>query len=199
MSTGNSAGRPGAGRPRDPHIDATVRAATLDLLARVGYANLTIGAVARAAGVTRPALYRRWPSKRHLVIATIMATIGLEPTPNTGDLRNDLLSGINTIKTALAGTPFGQALPALIADLSHAEDLREPFLRDIFAARRATTAAALAAAIECGAVRADIDMEFVLDALAAPLYYRAFFGHGPIDDTLVEQTVDMVLAAITTG
>ena len=41
-------------------------------------------------------------------------------------------------------------------------------------------------------------MEFVLDALAAPIYFRALFQHGPVDQALVESTVDLVLAGITT-
>jgi hypothetical protein len=40
-------------------------------------------------------------------------------------------------------------------------------------------------------------MDFVLDALAAPIYFRALFRHGPLDRKLVEETVDLVLAAIT--
>ncbi|MGY3555035.1 hypothetical protein ACVWY6_003242 [Williamsia sp. R60] len=40
-------------------------------------------------------------------------------------------------------------------------------------------------------------MEFVLDALAAPLYYRILFRHLPVDAALAIQTVDSVLAALT--
>jgi hypothetical protein len=36
-------------------------------------------------------------------------------------------------------------------------------------------------------------MDFVLDALAAPLYYRVLFGHLPLTRSLAEQCVDTVL------
>ncbi|MGA8113134.1 MAG: TetR/AcrR family transcriptional regulator [Actinocatenispora sp.] len=186
------------GRPRDPRIDAAVRAATLRVLDSVGYGDLGIGEVARVAGVPRSAVYRRWPDKRHLVLDALAETVGLEPTPDTGDLRQDLLAGIGTIRTALADTLFGRVLPALVADLAHDPDLRTRFLTDIFTTRRASTAATLAHAIERGEIRADLDMEYVLDALAAPLYYRALFQHAPVDGRLVELTVDNVLAAIRT-
>lgn len=39
-------------------------------------------------------------------------------------------------------------------------------------------------------------MDFVLDALAAPLYYRVLFGHRPLSDQVAEQSVDSVLASI---
>ncbi len=58
---------PGAGRPRDPRIDAAILRATADLLVEIGYANLTMAAVAERAGTTKTALYRRWSSKAELV------------------------------------------------------------------------------------------------------------------------------------
>ncbi|MDF2582422.1 MAG: TetR family transcriptional regulator, partial [Mycobacterium sp.] len=57
----------GAGRPRDPRIDAAILAATSDLLVQIGYSNLTMAAVAERAGTTKTALYRRWSSKAELV------------------------------------------------------------------------------------------------------------------------------------
>jgi AcrR family transcriptional regulator len=188
----------GAGRPRDPQIDARIREATLHVLDAAGYNGLTIGEVARIAGGPRSAVYRRWPDKRHLVLDTLAETVGLNPTPDTGNLRQDLIIGIGTVRAALADTQFGGILPALVADLSHNPELRSRFLTEIFSTRRASTAAMLAHAIERSEIRPDIDMEYVLDALAAPLYFRAIFQHAPIDDHLVELTVDSVLAAIRT-
>ena len=186
----------GAGRPRDPRIDAAVREATLRLLDRDGYAELSIGQVARTAGVPRSAIYRRWPSKRHLVLDALAETIGVHPTPSSGDLRRDLVAGIDTIRQALAGSLFGRILPAFLADLTEDSELREQFLTEIFIARRQTTATALRAAVDRGELRDDLDMEYVLDALAAPLYFRALFRHARIDKRLVELTVDSVLKAI---
>ena len=54
-----SAGKPpGAGRPRDPRIDAAILRATADLLVEIGYSNVTMAAVADRAGTTKTALYR---------------------------------------------------------------------------------------------------------------------------------------------
>ena len=62
---------PPLGRPRDPRIDEAVLAATRELLAEVGYKRLSMGLVARRAGVHRPAIYRRWSSKPHLVCEAV--------------------------------------------------------------------------------------------------------------------------------
>lgn len=55
------------GRPRDARIDEAVLHATRELLLEVGWAGISLTAVAERAGTTRPALYRRWPSLAHLV------------------------------------------------------------------------------------------------------------------------------------
>ena len=55
-----------SGRPRDPRIDEAVLRAAAELVEEVGYADLTIAAIAERAGTTKPAIYRRWPSKAHL-------------------------------------------------------------------------------------------------------------------------------------
>jgi AcrR family transcriptional regulator len=186
-----------AGRQRDPEIDAAVIAATLAVLGEVGYAKLSIGAVATRAQVYRPAIYRRWPSKQHLVTDAIASTIGVTPTPDTGDLRADLISGIATIADGFADGAPGRVLLAVIADLPADPGLQAEFFGRVFHPRRETTRTTLEHAIERGLVKQDIDMDFVLDALAAPIYFRALFRHGPLDRKLVEETVDLVLAAIT--
>jgi len=184
------------GRARDDRIDAAVLAATTALLDEVGYADLTIGQVAMRSGQHRPAIYRRWPSKRHLVVDAVAGMLGLDPTPDTGDLRADLITGMRTVLTALRQTSLGRILPALVADLAADQELATRFLDTVFTPRRRTTATRLATAVERGELPPIGDLGFVLDALAAPIYYRALFRHLPLDDALAEQTVDAALAAL---
>jgi AcrR family transcriptional regulator len=190
---------PAAGRRKDPSIDAAVRTATLDLLAEVGYADFTIAQVAKNADVYRPAVYRRWPSKQHLVIDAVATLLGTVPTIDTGRLREDLIGGIATLVTAFETTVLGHVLPALIADLARNPTLRAAFLDDVFHTRRRSTETVLRRAAEHGEIpELDRgDMDFVLDALAAPVYYRALFRHAPLDDALIENSVDLVLAGLT--
>jgi AcrR family transcriptional regulator len=185
-----------AGRKKDPQIDEAVLRATLDLLDEIGYAGTSISQVATRVGVYRPAIYRRWPSKQHLVAEAVASALGHEPTPDTGDLRADLLTGVGTLVEAFTATSVSRVLPALVADLARQPELREEFLASVFRSRRASTARRLSAAAAHGEIRPDFDMEFVLDALAAPVYYRALFGHGPLTPELTEQSVDLVLTSL---
>src|SRR5215207_5169831 len=64
-------GSPSPGRPRDPRRDAAIRDAALALLADVGYERMTVDAIAAAAGVSKPTIYRRWAGKHELVADAI--------------------------------------------------------------------------------------------------------------------------------
>src|SRR3954467_10216416 len=69
------------GSRKDPAIDAAVLAATRRLLVERGYAATTIDLIASTAGVSRPAVYRRWKSKAHLVHEAVFPDLGPE-SPN---------------------------------------------------------------------------------------------------------------------
>ncbi|WP_326693232.1 TetR/AcrR family transcriptional regulator (plasmid) [Streptomyces sp. NBC_01795] len=187
-----------AGRRKDPQIDSAALQATLELLAEIGYAEMSFSKVAERVGVHRPAIYRRWPSKQHLVAEAVGSALGHDPTPDTGDLRADLITGISTLVDSFEGTVVGNVLPALVADLAHHARLREDFLASVFQARRDSTARRLRRAAAQGEIRSDFDLEFTMDALAAPVYYRALFGHAPVTRKLAEQSVDLVLASLAT-
>jgi AcrR family transcriptional regulator len=183
-------------RTKDARIDDAIVGATIELLDEIGYQGLTIGAVASRAGVHRPAVYRRWASKRHLVGDAVASQMGVAPTPDTGDVRADLVAGITTLVRSLSGTALGRVLPALVADLANDAELAAEIRDRVFDPPRDSTAIALRSAIARGDIRSDIDIDFVLDALAAPVYYRILFGHLPVSDRLAEQVVDTVLAAV---
>jgi len=104
-------------RPRDPAIDRKIIEATLRLLARDGYAALSMMAVAEAAGVGKPALYRRYPSKAELVFAATIEMSLAVGIPDTGRLRDDIELSIaelvRTLKQApreILGDQIGRAM-----------------------------------------------------------------------------------------
>ena len=76
-------------------------------LTEIGYDDLTIDGVANRAGTSRAVLYRRWPSKKDLVLATLMhnVTSDVVETPDTGSLRGDviaLLQRANELRVRMA-------------------------------------------------------------------------------------------------
>jgi len=62
-------------RRRDPEIDRLVRAAAPAVYTESGWHGFTYEAVARRAGVGKPALYRRWSSREELLVHTFDTSI----------------------------------------------------------------------------------------------------------------------------
>jgi AcrR family transcriptional regulator len=63
--------KPGAGRKRDPTIDDRLRQAARTLYARDGWVGLHFDGVAKHAGVSKDAVYRRYSSPQQLLIEAL--------------------------------------------------------------------------------------------------------------------------------
>ncbi|TDC02008.1 TetR/AcrR family transcriptional regulator [Nonomuraea longispora] len=188
---------PRAGRPRDPQIGRTVLDATLAVLDEAGYARLTIEEVARRAGATKPAIYRRWPDRRRLVLAALATRLGTARTPDTGCTLCDLNEGINVFVAAFRRIRPG-VLGPLFADCAAEPRARETFMTTLFEPPRAAVAEMIERAVARGDLRADLDRDLVLDLLGSLVHYRALFGHAPITAEQVENAVATVLGGIAT-
>lgn len=79
-------------RRRGVELEQAILDAAWAELCDVGYTALTIEAVAKRAGTSKPVIYRRWPSRASLVMS---AWARRQPvtaqTPDTGSLRADLV------------------------------------------------------------------------------------------------------------
>src|SRR5690606_11766387 len=183
------------GRPRDPHIDAAVLEATLAVLDETGYGRLTIEEVARRAGATKPAIYRRWPTRQHLALAALASRLGDSPVPDTGCTLCDLGEGIHVFLAAFRRIRPG-VLAALFADCATVPELRDAFVTTLFEPPRTAVGQMLERAVARGDLRADIDRELVLDMLSSLVHYRALFGHAPLSDEEVEHAVEALLSGV---
>jgi AcrR family transcriptional regulator len=180
------------GRPKDTRIDRDVVQAVLDTLKTKGYRHVTIERIAKTVKRARTSLYRRWPSKRHLVAFAVVSTLEAEPAPDSGSLRQDLICAVDTLRRAFAG-PLGRALPGLLADMAHDQALAEIFREEVLLRRRASMRRALTRGIARGEIRSDINMDVLIDLLTAPAYFRVLFRHAPISRSFVETVVDYAL------
>ena len=76
-------------RPLDPTIDEAITSATLTLLTDRGFARMSMEAIATAARVGKPAIYRRFRDKAGLVAAVIAQQLPELDPPDLGDTRAD--------------------------------------------------------------------------------------------------------------
>jgi len=180
------------GRPRDENIDTQVVSAVLQVLRTHGYRAVTIERIARKVGTARTTIYRRWPSKRHLVAYAVLSEMGASPAADTGALREDLEAAVRTLLRAFGG-PMKRALAGLVTDMAQDPELATVIRQDVLAARRKSMHEALQRAKARQEIRDDLDTELVLDMLTGPFYYRALFGHAPITARMTREVVDYVL------
>lgn len=190
-----SMGAASRGRPRDRKIDRQVAAAVLRVLRTRGYKAVTIDGIARQVRRARSSIYRRWPSKSHLVADCILSTMGASPAPDTGALRADLTAAVGTLERAISGA-LRQALPGLVADMAHDPALARAVRRQVLAPRRKSMRQALQRARRRGEARPTTDIELVLDLLTAPFYFRTLFGHARVDRRLTRDVVECVLKVV---
>src|SRR5687768_11375741 len=78
------------GRRPDPAVDAKIRSAVLELLLQRGL-EMTMDEVAAHAGVGRASVFRRYPTKRDLLLDALTQVLDVQVAiPDTGSLAGDL-------------------------------------------------------------------------------------------------------------
>ena len=185
-----------AGRPRDPRIDAAILRATADLLVQIGYSNLTMAAVAKRAGTTKTALYRRWSSKAELVHeAAFPATPTALETPE-GSIAADIHAMIAAARDVFTSPVVRAALPGLIADMAADADLNSRVMSrftGLFAAVRAR----LGDAIERGEVHSGIKPDRLVEVIGGATMLRLLlWPDRDLDDKWVDQTAAIVVHGV---
>jgi AcrR family transcriptional regulator len=192
-----SAQKAPVGRPRDPQIDAAVLGATIAVLGRSGYGGFTLEEVAREAGTTKPAIYRRWPSRQRLLLSALGRRFGEVRAPDTGCTLCDLDECLKLFVAAFRRMPPGVIGP-LFADCAGDRELRADFMAAVFDPPRAAVRETLERAHARGDLRDDVDLDLIVDLTGSLIHYRALFGHAPTSDVEIERAVEALLQGIAT-
>lgn len=192
---------PTRGRPRDPELHRRITAAVLELLGEVGYEKLTFEAVAKRCQTSKTSLYRRWSSKREMVLASIKdgpAQHSSAPFSLGMSLRDDLLALMNRLKHTLTESNANTAFMLLSAGLE------DPELCDAIEQTMGPTGARLPrevidAAIQRGELSEEAHPFAYEEVVGAALLLRHANGLA-LDHQYLEALVDgVVLPALTTS
>jgi LmbE family N-acetylglucosaminyl deacetylase/AcrR family transcriptional regulator len=190
---------PSAGRPRDPRIDAAILGATADLLVEIGYANVTMAAVAERAGTTKTALYRRWSSKAELVHEAAFPIAPTALTAPEGDIVGDVRAMIAATRDVFTSPLVRAALPGLIADMAADVDLNTRVMSR-FAGLFNMVRVRVAHAVARGEVHADVDPDRLIEVIGGATLLRLLLGPGrELDETWVDQTTAIVVHGVVPG
>jgi|SRR6516164_9857244 AcrR family transcriptional regulator len=183
------------GRPRDARHDESILRAALAILREEGYRGLSIEGVAARAGVGRPTIYRRWPSKPALVVAALVHSSQIAVRlVDTGTIRGDLVA-IQRRQVELMNAPENRRVTAgLVADLAADPELSQTYVNDYLVPRRATILQVLRRGVERGELDPEMDFAFAYDLLVGPLFMRAVVWGQPLSPRAAEATADVIVA-----
>ncbi|MCV7319139.1 TetR/AcrR family transcriptional regulator [Mycolicibacterium confluentis] len=185
------------GRPRDPQTDRDIVAATRRLLIEDGYDQVSIEAIAREAGVSRPTVYRRWPSKAHVVFDAVFDAPSDGEIPSTsGDFEADLLSFVRGALTFWRQPVVEAAALGILAERHRDPQLHIRTQQLLDERTRAAFGDLVRAGVEQGAVDAAVDVDMLYQVLIGTAFYTAQMGR---DTTGVDGFAKRLCALVTDG
>lgn len=194
MTEQRTTARRGRGRRPAAEVRADVLSATGRLLLQEGLPAVTFDRVAREAGASKVTLYKWWPSPGALAAEAYFARSAPTLTfPDTGDVRADLTAQLKAFVRWLtregAAGPVSQLVGAAQTDPHVARAWAEQYVRP----RRELARERLRSAQERGQLRADADLDIVVDQLWGACYHRLLVLQVPFDETVVSRLVDQAL------
>ena len=165
------------GRPRSAAIDEAVLAAARRQLSDGGFAALSFAAVADEAGTTRPAIYRRWPTKAALAESAMASyPTGVPPAPAPApDPFAVLVAELEDFRRGVS-LPGRLSLVGTMLQTTTAPDAAARYRARVIAPRRARLRAILERAAERGLVDGEADLDVAVTMLTGSWYARCLAG-----------------------
>ncbi|MGV0644518.1 TetR/AcrR family transcriptional regulator [Mycolicibacterium sp. XJ879] len=185
------------GRPRDPRIDGAVLAATVELLGETGYAALSVDAIARRAATSKPAIYRRWPSKAHVVHEAVFPIGAATELPDTGSIGGDVREILRRTVAVLTTPAALAALPGLVGEMAADPSLHAALLERFADILGRGLTDWLAAAVARGDVRSEVTAADIVDAIAGITFLALITHADTLDDAWVNRTAELITKGIS--
>lgn len=182
------------GSRRDPEIDTAVLTAARRLLVERGYSATSIDLIATTAGVSRPAVYRRWSSKAQLVHEALFPDLGPEsPADNFADEIVRLCRGALRMYGDAA---VREAIPGLLNDLRSDRGMRRLLSDRLEAAARSHLAARVDEAVEDGTARPGVGADTIMDVIAGGAWYAVCVRRIKDVDAAATELSELVLRGV---
>ena len=184
------------GRPRSKQARQAILAAALGILKEQGYRAVSIEGIAAHAGVGKQTIYRWWKSKAEIVLeAFAQEAEALIPVPDTGSAREDLCLFLERTFRALKKT--GPIVCALMAEAQISPTFGPTFREQFIEIRRKSLRSILQNGKERGELAEQVDVEFLIDCLYGPMWYRLLSQHAPLDKAFAAQLARSIVPDVS--
>jgi AcrR family transcriptional regulator len=182
-------------RRRGEQLLDAVHAAALAEIAEVGLRGASMDRIAHRAGTGKAALYRRWPNVRALALDVFISTLDEtlpSTSPDTGSLRDDLLSSLSLLSGEL-NSDLGIVLRELISEAAHDPALSQEF-QDRFGLRKQVEAVEM---LQRAVARGEIPLQaidpYVLQLPAALIVHQLILAGSVPTPSEIEHIVDAIM------
>ena len=173
-------------------------AATRKLLAADGYDQMSIESIAKEAGVSRPTIYRRWPSKAHVVFDAAFGQPDDGEFPgNTGDFDIDLRAFVHGALTFWRDPVVEAAALGILAERRRDPELHirtQQLLDERTVAHFRTL---VSSGIEQGVVDRHVDVDAFYQLVIGTTFYQSQVVAAAESD--VEQLVERLCSLVIHG
>ncbi|WP_371795108.1 TetR/AcrR family transcriptional regulator [Streptomyces sp. NBC_01718] len=186
------------GRPLDDGTTTAILDATLELWGEVGYAAVTVDAVATRSGVSKPTVYRRWSAKRELLIAAIERFVVPADVPDLGTFRDEVTEFLRNRAEMYRQPRVRRMMAGVVAACTEDAEFHgevQQFLDRFPAAMRLIIQRGIAR----GEVRPDTDVDMLTAMINGSFYYRTIIEQKGVDERSVQFVVDTIMAAVPPG
>ncbi|MCU1393320.1 MAG: TetR family transcriptional regulator [Ilumatobacteraceae bacterium] len=184
------------GRRRSGAADEAILAATLDVLAADGYGGLTMAAVIARAGTSSATLYRRWPTKQHLVAAALASLHSEVVDVDTGTLAGDIAALVDSIAGMLS-TRRDDISDQIAVELGRNPEFRAAVNEKFVAPRIEVLEQILRRARKRGDIGNGIDTSVAYSFISGPINHRMYSLREPVTPQFCRTVVTGVVAALS--
>ncbi len=184
------------GRPRSDEAHQALLDATGRLMEKMPIRNITIGGIAKEAGVGKPTIYRWWDSKCAIVMDAFLATTAPKiPFPKSGSAVDALTLQLKRVIKLLRG-PSGRIVAEMVGEGQSDPHILEEFRDRFFSQLLAPARAVIESGKKSGELDRKLDTDLALDLIYGPIYYRLLVGHKPLNESFAKALPERVVAAL---
>lgn len=203
MTEANDPGAPSRGRPKSVELHEAILEAACTVLAHQGYRGFSFDAVARAAGTTRPAIYRRWTNREDLLLAALDHVMRVHSTDadmvaGLADRSDAELRAIFT-RMVLAFARIvsdrrASAVSISVAAAMYEDEALRTLAQSHHYDRRKPLEDVLRLLDDRGLLRGGVPVGDLIHMLVGAVQYRSNMLLEPVDDAFVGNIVRLMLA-----
>ena len=186
---------PRLGRPRSQKTRTAIMRAVLSMLKREDYADISIERIAATAKVSKHSIYRWWNSKGDMVLDAFLeyALTRAAKVAHSENVFVDLENFVVAAHQSWRDPLYEKGLRGLVIEMAFDPTLRLKFSEDYLAPRKHIISTILQHGIDRGQLRADTDLETVVDVVLGFVWFHISFNATVQDERRAAQKLAAML------